>query len=380
MRSTFHASRGTTQIAAAVIAKADRDHPADGVLRLELKRAKGITREQGRDASRAVFAYYRWRGWLDQNAILGKQIDRALELDEAFRNSSESVNETELRRAVPEWVFAEMAVSAEWLRALQTEPTLWLRARAGRGKDLATRLGDAQTRALPDAVVYGGTEDLFRAAEFHAGEFELQDISSQAVGIMCDPQPGEVWWDACAGEGGKTLHLAELMRGKGLVWASDRAAWRLQKLKRRAARAKVFNYRANLWDGGAKLPAKTKFNGILVDAPCSGMGTWQRNPHARWTTTAGDVAELSGIQKALLAQAVPALKPGGRLIYSVCALTRAETVEVAEVITRRFEELEPLMLLNPLDAAAPAARAIWLWPQVVSGNGMFVCGWRKPGG
>ncbi|MGC8000561.1 hypothetical protein ACP3XN_24520, partial [Salmonella enterica] len=83
------------------------------------------------------------------------------------------------------------------------------------------------------------------------------------------------------------------MENSGLIWASDRAAWRLQKLKRRTARAKVFNYRVAMWDGGVKLPTKTKFDGVLVDAPCSGLGTWQRNPHARWTTTPGDVAELA---------------------------------------------------------------------------------------
>src|SRR6185295_17316743 len=128
----------------------------------------------------------------------------------------------------------------------------------------------------------------------------------------------------CAGEGGKTMHLSALMENKGLIWASDRAAWRLKNLKRRAARAKVFNFRSELWDGGAKLPTKTKFDGILVDAPCSGVGTWQRNPHARWTTTLDDVRELGAVQLQLLDRVAGSLKPEGRLIYSVCTLTRTE--------------------------------------------------------
>src|SRR6185503_9755757 len=132
-------------------------------------------------------------------------------------------------------------------------------------------------------------------------------------------------WDACAGGGGKTLHLSDLMENRGLIWASDREEWRLKKLKQRAARAKAFNYRAALWDGGAKLPTKTKFDGVLVDAPCGGIGTWQRNPHARWTTTAEDVEELSEVQGLLLANVAPSVKPGGKLIYSVCTLTRSET-------------------------------------------------------
>jgi 16S rRNA (cytosine967-C5)-methyltransferase len=168
------------------------------------------------------------------------------------------------------------------------------------------------------------------------------------------------------------------MQNTGLVWASDRAEWRLQKLKRRAARAKVFNYRAVLWDGGVKLPTKTKFDGILVDAPCSGTGTWQRNPQSRWTTFLQDVKELAEVQKQLMANAAAALKPGGRLIYSVCTLTRSETTEVAEAITQRFADLKPLGLKNPFKKNGPEEKALWLWPQETEGNGMFICAWQKP--
>src|SRR5580700_11122720 len=101
------------------------------------------------------------------------------------------------------------------------------------------------------------------------------------------------------------------MQNKGLIWSSDRAEWRLKNLKRRAARAQVFNFRAATWDSGAKLPTKTKFDGVLVDAPCSGVGTWQRNPHARWTATVNDVRELTIVQEALLGRAAPSVKPGG---------------------------------------------------------------------
>src|SRR3954447_26860225 len=146
------------------------------------------------------------------------------------------------------------------------------------------------------------------------------------------------------------LHLCDLMRNKGLVWASDRAAWRLQQLKRRAARARLFNYRSVVWTGAAKLPTKTKFDGVLVDAPCSGVGTWQRNPHARWTTRPEDVRELAEVQKQLLSNAVETLKPSARLVYSVCTLTRMETSEVAESITRQFPQLKPLPLPDLLAA------------------------------
>lgn len=369
-------------IAARVIAKADREHPADGVLRAELRSAKGILRSEGGVISDAVFAYYRWLGWLNLKAPVAEQIEEAVERNRDFQNGVATITEPELQRAIPGWAKKQVDVSVEWLRALQSEPKLWLRARPGKRRELAEKLGECwvgDESSPGDAVRYEGAEDLFRTGEFHAGEFELQDISSQVVGLVCNPQPGETWWDACAGEGGKMLHLCDLMRNKGLVWASDRAMWRLQKLKRRAARAKVFNYRTALWDGGTKLPTKTKFDGILVDAPCSGLGTWQRNPQARWTMTANDVAELSEVQKRLLASAVPALKPGGRLIYSVCTLTKAETVEVAEAITKQFAELRFTMLKNPLRPDAVATNLLWLWPQEVEGNGMFICCWERQG-
>jgi 16S rRNA (cytosine967-C5)-methyltransferase len=168
------------------------------------------------------------------------------------------------------------------------------------------------------------------------------------------------------------------MENKGLIWASDRAAWRLQKLKRRTARAKVFNYRAELWDGGAKLPTKTKFDGILVDAPCSGIGTWQRNPHARWTTDLEDVMELADIQKRLLANVAMSVKPGGKLIYSVCTLTRAETAEVVEAFGASHPEFEPMMLpVEKVIRALTSAVSLTIWPQDLDGNGMFIAGWRR---
>src|SRR5258707_574084 len=167
------------------------------------------------------------------------------------------------------------------------------------------------------------------------------------------------------------------MENTGLIWASDRAAWRLQKLKRRLARAKVFNYRAVLWDGGIKLPTKTRFDGVLVDAPCSGVGTWQRNPHARWTTPPADVRELSEVQRHLLDHAAAAVKVGGRLIYAVCSLTRAETTGVRDAFEQGRSGFERLPWIHPLTAKSPPAEEIWLWPQERGGNGMFVSGWRR---
>lgn len=365
------------QTACKIIAQADREHPADTLLRETFKRLRVFNADETRAISNTVFTYFRWRGFVNASDETETQVRQAFTLAAQFERDPFSLADEQLRtNTVPDWTAAEVDANVDWLRILQRPPNLWLRAKRGQGTLLANKLL-AEPRLLPDALVYGGNEDLFRTPEFHAGEFELQDISSQAVGFVCAPQPGETWWDACAGEGGKLLHLSDLMENKGLIWASDRAEWRLKQLKRRAARAKAFNYRAELWNGGAKLPTKTKFHGVLVDAPCSGVGTWQRKPHARWTTTLADVKELAAIQNQLLANVADSLKPGGKLVYSVCTLTRSETVEVVSEFEKQFPEFKPLAVSNPLAPTAPASPQLWLWPQETGGNGMFIAVWQR---
>jgi 16S rRNA (cytosine967-C5)-methyltransferase len=364
----------------AVLQQSSRAKPADAVLRAELKRQSGLPPELAASVAQAVFAWFRWRGWLDESQSLADQVQKALALQERFNTAPDSFSDDEfLTRAVPPWVSEQMDIKQTWVRALQREQSLWLRARPGKGKELAERLGKCwipENPALADAVQYRGREDLFRTPEFHAGEFEVQDISSQIVGLACAPKSGETWWDACAGEGGKMLHLSDLMGNKGLIWASDRAEWRLKRLKLRAGRAHVFNYRSAIWDGGPKLPTKTRFDGVLLDAPCSGLGTWQRNPHARWTTRSEDVEELAAVQKQLLRHVAASLKPGGKLVYAVCTLTRAETIEVAAEFEKEFPEFKELPLLNPLKPRAESEWPLWLWPED-GGNGMFVSAWCR---
>ena len=379
--SALRAQPGILSLAERVIRAATREHPADGVLRTELRTQRGLSRESGAQISRAVFAYFRWRGWLDQDWSMREQIEHALDLAERYATCPESFSDAELMaRAVPSWLPTVMDPILAWVRALQEEPRLWLRARCGQGRALARKLGHCRAFGdgpMADALEYRGRNDLFRTREFHSAEFQLQDISSQAVGLICNPRPGEKWWDACAGEGGKTLHLAELMENHGSIWASDRAGWRLANLKRRAARAGVFNYRAVAWDGGPRLPTKTVFDGVLVDAPCSGIGTWQRNPHARWTTTAQDVKELSELQKQLLLNAAAAIKPGGRLVYAACTLTRSETAGVVKAFDEQSPHFERQAVRNPLVPGSPPQEMLLLWPQETGGHGMFLAAWIR---
>ena len=371
-------------IAVEVVRTAGRDKPADAALREVLREMRNLPPFDAAEVSRSVFNYYRWHAWTREDRGADAAMHSARKLADRYRNDPNSFQVAELRaKVVPAWTLDAMEVNEAWLRSLQCEPTLWLRAKRGMAEVLMRGLpGLEQPDSLTDAFIFAGEMDLFRTPELHAGEFEIQDIASQAVGWLCDPKPGETWWDACAGEGGKLMHLSDLMQNKGLIWASDRAEWRLQKLKRRAGRGKAFNYRAALWDGGAKLPTKTKFDGVLADGPCSGVGTWQRNPHARWTTTANDVQELAVVQQNLLAHAAPSVKPGGKLIFSVCTLTRAETSGVVEHFNSTQPEFEPMPLpeLKSNGRSLAAGSSLTIWPQDMGGNGMFIAGWRRKKG
>ena len=367
--------QATLNHAAHVLAAISADQRADTALRFYFERHRYLQPPARRVISHTVFVYFRWLSWLDPKASPQKRLEHASALHERFVAEPASIKAAALAAlAVPGWLAREMELPAEYLRQLQRDPALWLRARPGQGDALAKSLFACErTGRSPDALRFTGTQDLFKTEQFKTGEFEIQDLASQLVSLGAAPVPGETWWDACAGEGGKTLHLADLMRNKGVVWASDRHTGRLDTLKRRAARAKLFNYRAALWDGSAKLPAKTKFDGILVDAPCSGVGTWQRNPHARWTTTPDDVRELAATQLVLLTHVAGSLKPGGRLVYSVCTLTRSETTGVADVFTAMHPELEP----SPLASLGTTDASLRLWPHELNANGMFIAAWRQ---
>ncbi len=367
--------------AAHIIDQVSAEHPADYALRGTLGAARDLAPAEKRDISRAVFIYYRWLRWLDQAASVQSRLASALDLQRKFDADPASIKDEALAvRAVPEWLADELTLTPDYLRQLQRDPALWIRVQREFAAALPRSLGhcsapDLSAFGLPASAVtafrYSGSQDLFRTDEFRQGVFEIQDLASQIVGLAAAPRPGETWWDACAGEGGKTLHLADLMDNKGLIWATDRNTGRLATLRKRTARAQVFNYRAVTWNGGPVLPTKTKFDGILVDAPCSGVGTWQRNPHARWTTTRDDVRELAEIQQQLLNHVAGSLKPGGRLIYAVCTLTRSETTAIADAFTTAHPELEPLPILGQ-------APQLHLMPQSLDANGMFLAAWRRP--
>lgn len=369
--------------AAQVLSTVRPGVPADAALREYLARNTTLGAVGKRSVSRAVFTYFRWLKWLNRSDSFQKQVLAAVGNQARFdRDPTSFKAEALAARAVPEWLKSEMEVTAPFLRQLQGEPALWIRAKSGTTGKLSQAIANLSPAKLPPrlrapgtlaALRYSGTSDLHKMPQFQSGDFEIQDLASQIVGIACAPKGGETWWDACAGEGGKTLHLSDLMGNKGLLWATDRSARRLSILKKRAGRAGVFNYRSAAWTGIVAAPFKTKCDGVLVDAPCSGVGTWQRNPHARWTTSLTDVTELAAVQAELLAQASLSVKAGGRLIYSVCTLTRSETTAVADAFQAAHPDFEPA----PIGVSPEGASRLTLLPEELNANGMFLAAWRK---
>jgi 16S rRNA (cytosine967-C5)-methyltransferase len=192
---------------------------------------------------------------------------------------------------------------------------------------------------------------------FKNGLIEVQDEGSQLVALLADARPGLRVADFCAGAGGKTLAMAAAMNNKGKLVASDVLVGRVERAATRLTRAGVHNVeRRGLTserDPWVKRHAGT-FDRVLLDAPCSGSGTWRRNPDAKWRLKPGDIEELVALQRRILESASRLVKPRGRLIYATCSLLRRENQE----------QIEWFLAANPGFHLLPVPE---LWPQVIGG-------------
>ncbi len=178
----------------------------------------------------------------------------------------------------------------------------------------------------PVGLIVDKKEDIFKTEAFKNGLFEVQDEGSQLIALLAGAKPGELVIDACAGSGGKSLLLSGLMRNKGTVIASETSASKLEKLRRRAARSGALNIRTVRTDGLREFHRRADF--VLIDAPCSGMGVFRRNPDSKWRLTQGDIEELAVKQKGILQEYSRLVKPGGRLVYATCTISREENEDV----------------------------------------------------
>jgi 16S rRNA (cytosine967-C5)-methyltransferase len=180
---------------------------------------------------------------------------------------------------------------------------------------------------------------------FRAGLVEFQDEASQVAALICDAKPGMQVMDFCSGTGGKTLALAASMQNKGHLVACDISEVRLARAKLRAKRAGAENAERKLLpaaDDKAMKRHYARFDRVLVDAPCSGTGSWRRNPDARWSKQSAKLDELTALQDAIVTRAANFVKPGGHLIYATCSLLRRENDDRVAAFLKTRKDFEPI--------------------------------------
>ncbi|AUW60295.1 hypothetical protein C1T17_13035 [Sphingobium sp. SCG-1] len=205
---------------------------------------------------------------------------------------------------------------------------------------------------LPNALRLPEGYPLEKSEAWEQGLVEVQDAGSQIIAVACKAQPGMTVIDLCAGAGGKTLALAAAMDAQGTLIAADTVRSRLQRLTPRAERAGANFIQTVLLDQGREATTLGSYEGradvVLVDAPCSGTGTWRRNPEARWRLTPDRLTRLVAEQARIVDIAAPLVKNGGRLIYAVCALTDREGRDQVDEFLARH----PGWKVAPVDTAA----------------------------
>lgn len=237
-----------------------------------------------------------------------------------------------------------------------------------------------------------GKPSLARVELFANGAIEVQDEGSQLLALMLDAKRGEMVADFCAGAGGKTLAIGASMRNTGRLYAFDTSAHRLDALKPRLARSGLSNVHpaaiAHERDDRVKRLAG-KIDRVLVDAPCSGLGTLRRNPDLKWRQTPEGVQQLAALQTAILQSAARLVKSGGRLIYATCSMLPEENEAIAEAFTAANPEFKPqeaVELLSGLKvqgaeslcAGGPGnGRFLRLWPHRHATDGFFAAVWSR---
>ena len=238
------------------------------------------------------------------------------------------------------------------LASLQERPLLTVRANSLKmtREKLIEAFKSVDWKVFPtpkalSGIIFEERLNVFDSPEFREGFFEVQDEGSQLVCEKIAPLPGETVWDVCAGGGGKTLSLAAIMQGKGRVIATDIRPKKLEELKKRARRAGATNvFAADMNRLDELKEMKKKVDKIVVDAPCSGTGTLRRNPDAKWKLEPSRFLKFHEEQVSIIENALPYLKPGGRLFYITCSVEPEENEKVFEEILKKHSELSQLSM------------------------------------
>jgi 16S rRNA (cytosine967-C5)-methyltransferase len=305
-----------------------------------------------------------------------------------------------LHHNLPDWLAAplqeQLAVEFEPLAQalLQTAP-LDLRVNALKAKRDEVLAALAQEGITAEPTPYSplglrvaGKPALNRSKAFTSGLFEVQDEGSQLLALLVDAKRGEMVVDFCAGSGGKTLALGAAMRNTGRLYAFDTSGHRLDSIKPRLTRSGLANvHPAQIAHESDERVKRLfgKIDRVLVDAPCSGLGTLRRNPDLKWRQSPQAIQDMALKQQAILASAARLLKPGGRLVYATCSLLSAENEAVAEAfnaaVGHSFKALPAKELLTSAKVTQTETLCMGpylrLWPHRHATDGFFAAAWSK---
>ncbi len=340
-------------------------------------------------------------GWLGNEGFLRAAMSPA---EQAWHAQVSAVDRSgmpeKLRHNLPEWLevqLREQLGDAFWplVDAMNQGAALDLRVNTHKAKREAVQAALAENKIAAVPTPYSpwglrleGKPALNKLDIFTAGDIEVQDEGSQLLALLTDAKRSEMVVDFCAGAGGKTLALGAAMRNTGRLYAFDTSGHRLAALKPRLARSGLSNVYpvqiAHERDERIKRLAG-KIDRVLVDAPCSGLGTLRRNPDLKWRQSPESVAELREKQTAILTSAARLLKPGGRLVYATCSLLRSENEEIAHAFTDAHVQDFQLLPVADLLARAHVDNAetlvagdyLRLWPHVHATDGFFAAVWER---
>ena len=260
----------------------------------------------------------------------------------------EAIKTRAIRESIPDWLdtLGEKELGKLWdkeLAALNNQAEVILRANPLQTtvRELQNALSDLDIETItlkgyPYALQLKERANVFTSEAFQKGWFEVQDASSQRVAAVLDPQPGMRIVDACAGAGGKSLHIASLMENKGQVVSMDIYQNKLNELKRRARRNGIHNIETRLIDSTKVIKKMIgKADKVLIDAPCSGLGVLKRNPDTKWKMQPDFLEKIKETQRELLNSYSRMVKEGGQLVYATCSILPSENnKQVADFLSR----------------------------------------------